>query len=773
MSDEKEKVVALKPASVLGVISNAPTVEGASKSDGPSKGPKVDAPKRATAKLKTATIDLPKVKAPEADPSDILSENVQMVQTYCAALGQQVLKADIQEALQTADPEAVKTARDVTPEAMMAALKIADLQVSDNRKTKLKRASLPALAVMETGQFVLVQRLEGTKVVTFDTDAANREAVVELSEFEKHFSGRILSAAASLEKLRDTHMVQAKKGHWFWSEFFKFKALLGDIAVGSFVANLLAVAVALFSLQVYDRVIPHESIATLWVLAIGAFVALGFEALLKVSRARLMDGAGRSIELSVQDLLMKRLLGMRVDRRPMTASHSFSAMRDFASVREFFTASTVGAVADIPFIFVFLILVYSIGGPVVWVLCAGAILMILPGFLLQRKMMQLTRDAQGATAKSGRVLHEAIFEIETLKSLRGEDRVRRLWNELNGLSSLTSSEQRRIASNLTYWSQGIQQATYVSAVIAGAFLVFSGQMTVGSIIAIGILTGRTLGPLTQLSGTLARWSNVKTALDALGEIESADQDTEAGRTYLRRDSLMGDYEMRDLVYRYEDDGAPVLDIQGVKINKGESTAILGANGSGKSTLLKVMAGLYQPVSGRVLLDGVDMNQLDPRDVRRTVGYLSPDVRLFAGTLRENLNINSLELDDDRMLAALDFAGLGQFVRAHHKGLDMEIQDGGEGMSSGQRQAVGWARLWLQDPKIVLLDEPTAALDQTLENALISRLKPWLEGRTAMIATHRVPILGLTSRTFILQNGRLAVDGPRDKVLAHLTKQQEA
>ncbi|MGB1235183.1 MAG: ATP-binding cassette domain-containing protein, partial [Planktomarina sp.] len=496
------------------------------------------------------------------------------------------------------------------------------------------------------------------------------------------------------------------------------------------------------------------------------------EALLKISRARLMDGAGRRIEMSVQDILMNRLLGMRADKRPMGASGTFSAMREFGSVREFFTASAVGSVMDIPFIFLFLLLVASIGGPIFWVLVAGGILMVLPGYFMQKRMVELTREAQGASARSSRVLHEAIFELETVKSQRGEDRFKRMWRELNGLGSVTSGKQRQMASNLTFWSQGVQQATYVGAVIMGAFLVFAGEMTVGSIIAIGILTGRTLGPLTQLAGTMARWSNVKTALEGLDDVHNAPQDVEDQRTYMRRENLIGSYELREVSYRYDEDSPAVLDIAGVKMNAGEHAAVLGTNGSGKSTMLKVLAGLYTPTKGRVILDGVDVAQLDPRDVRRAVGYLSQDVRLFAGNLRDNLNLNGLETDDLRLLNALDFAGLGPFVRGHHKGLDMDIRDGGEGLSVGQRQSLGWARLWLQDPKVVLLDEPTAALDQTLEAALISRLKDWLQGRTALIATHRLPILTLTERTFILQNGRLAVDGPKDKVIAHLTKKKE-
>jgi ATP-binding cassette subfamily C protein LapB len=539
------------------------------------------------------------------------------------------------------------------------------------------------------------------------------------------------------------------------------------------VANLLAVAVALFSLQVYDRVIPHQSTATLWVLAIGAGMAILMESFLKMSRARILDGAGRKIELSVQALLMDRLLGMRGGQKGQTPSGLFSAMREFGSVREFFTASTIGSLTDLPFIVLFLALVASIAGPIVWVLILGGILMVVPSFFLQKKMIALTQKTQGASAKSSRLLHEAIYEADTVKAQRGEDRFRRLFGELTALSSLASAEQRKLASSLTFWSQGVQQATYVTAVVCGTFLVFQGEFTIGSIIAVGILTSRTLAPLTQLAGTLARWSNVKAALDALEQVASAEQDHSDERTYLRRDTLDGSFELREMTYRYDEDDAPTLDIPALGIKPGQRVAILGSNGSGKSTLLKLLSGLYAPTTGRVLIDGVDMNQLHSRDLRRGIGYLSQEVRLFSGTLRDNLNLNTLERDDDRMFAALDFAGLGPFVRGHAKGLDLEIRDGGEGMSIGQRQSIGWARLWLQDPKVCLLDEPTAALDQTLENTLVSRLETWLDGRTAVIATHRVPILQLTDRTVILQNGRMSVDGPRDEVLAHLKTRKSA
>jgi ATP-binding cassette, subfamily C, bacterial LapB len=416
---------------------------------------------------------------------------------------------------------------------------------------------------------------------------------------------------------------------------------------------------------------------------------------------------------------------------------------------------------------VFLVLVAFIGGPVVWVLIAGGILMVLPSLLMQKRMVALTRQSQGASAKAARILHETIFEHETLRSQRGEDRVRRLWSEMLTLTSSNSSEQRKLASALTYWAQGVQQATYVAAVITGAYLVFAGDFTVGSIIAIGILTGRTLSPLSQLAGTLSRWTNVKGALEGLEAIASAEQVEDEGRTYLRRDHLRGEYELRNVAFRYDKDAAATVDVQALAINPGQKIAVLGPNGSGKSTLLRLLAGLYAPESGRILLDGVEMAQIHPRDLRRNIGYLGQEVRLFAGTLRDNLNLTQLERDEDRLFKALEFAGLAPFVKGHPKGLDMEIRDGGEGLSVGQRQSIGWARIWLQDPPVVLLDEPTAALDQTLEATLVSRLGAWLEGRTALIATHRVPILALTDRVILLQNGKPAVDGPRAAVLAHL------
>lgn len=698
----------------------------------------------------------------------------ELASAYAALLGAQLPAADILEqmlvAVGRADAEVTGTTEgEIQPEHVAAVLRVAGMTAAVEKIDRLSPGHWPALAQMTSGQLLLVIRQEAELLFVYDKSCPDQRAEVPLAEFAPFFSGRIVRARTSLRQLESRHSPETAPEHWFWGAFKAQRRAFVEVALGSLFANILAVAVSMFSMQVYDRVIPHKSEATLWVLALGALLALILEMALKLARSGLMDLSGRKIELTVQSLLMDRLLGMKAAPGRRSPSQLFSAMREFSSVREFFTASTIGTIADIPFIFIFLALVASIGGNLVWVLLAGAILMVVPGFLMQGKMMTITQSTQGASARAAKLLHEAIYEHETVATQRGADRFKRVWEELTTLSAVKSSESRKLASALTYWAQMVQQATYVTAVMVGAYMVFEGEFTVGAIIAIGLLTSRTLAPLTQLAGTMARWANVKAALQGLEEIAGADQVQAASRSYLRAERIEGEYELRGLEFKYDPEGSATVDIAALRIPPGQRVAILGANGSGKSTLLKLLAGVYEPTAGRILLDGVDLGQLHPRDLRRAVGYLSQDVRLFSGTLRDNLNLTQLERDEERLYRALDFAGLGPFLRGHPKGLDLPIRDGGEGLSVGQRQSIGWARLWLQDPTVVILDEPTAALDTTLETTLVSRLETWLDGRTAIIATHRVPILALTARTLILQNGRMAVDGPRDAVLAHLTK----
>ncbi len=715
---------------------------------------------------------VPRVVAPVAAPaiaprhSNRVRNRAGLAAVYAGLLGAEIPVAEFLDRIQ---PLADAAGGRVGLIEMARALQATGMLVKMLPVARPDADLLPALAEMADGQVVLVTGLGANGPEIYDPTMPGRRAEVPMADFMKVYEGRLLHARPALADLERRHGAESRPLHWFWGEFGHYRRPFIEVSAASLVASVLAVAVSLFSMQIYDRVIPYQSEPTLWVLALGVMLALVLEACLKVARAALMDNTGRKVELAVQERLMARLLGMRMAPAERKPSEVFAAMRDFAMVREFFTASTVGTLADMPFLLVFLLLVASIGGGLVWVLVLGGVLMVLPGLLFQRRMLAMTAKTQGASIRAAKLLYESVFEHETITTQRGEERVKRLWSELVTVSAVNGSEQRNLTMALSTWAAGVQQATYVATVVAGTYMVFAGQFTVGTIIAVGLLSGRTLAPLAQVASMLARWSQVKVAMDALDEVASARQTEEPGRRYLRRERLAGAFEIHQMEFRYDPRLAPSVEIGALAIPAGQRVAVLGTNGSGKSTLLKILAGIYEPTRGRVLVDGLDMGQIHPRDLRRGIGYLGQDVRLIAGTLRDNLNMTQLERDDDRLLAALDFAGLGPFVRNHPRGLDLEIRELGEGLSVGQRQSIGWARLWLQDPRVVLLDEPTAALDQTLEATLVSRLQTWLEGRTAVIATHRVPILALASRTLILQNGRMAVDGPKEAVLAHLAR----
>ncbi len=709
----------------------------------------------------------PQASSPSPASASRLQTRAKIAAVYASFTGEKISASDIVESLQLAHGSGKSGSIKLGLDEIAAALKDQKLNTRVEMVSNPTADHFPALAEMVSGQIVLVLGAFDGGVFIYDTTCTDNRAEVPNAEFSQYYAGRLLRNRLGLVELAARHLPELQPKHWFWGEFPQFRRQIGEVATASFVANLLAVAVSLFSMQVYDRVIPYESAPTLWVLALGAMLAISFEGMLKLARSGLMDMTGKRIEMTVQQRLISKVLGMKSTPGQRSPSQIFSAMREFGSVREFFTATTIGTVADLPFILIFVMLIASIGGNLVWLVVMGGILMVLPGFLFQGRMVALTAASQGAATRSARLLYEAIFESETLTTQRGEDRVRRIWTELSTLSAATSSDQRHLTAKLSYWAAAVQQVTYVGTVMGGAFLVFSGDFTVGTVIAVGILTGRTLGPLGALASTMAKWTNVKSALDGLEGIINAEQAEEQGRSYLRRDRLNGVFELREVEFKYDEKSSATVEIPGLMIPAGQAVAVLGANGSGKSTFLRMMAGLYEPSKGRILLDGVDMGQIHPRDLRRNIGYLGQEVRLVAGTLRDNLNLSQLEREDDRLYASLDFAGLGPFVRNHPRGLDLEIKEMGEGLSVGQRQSIGWARIWLQDPVIAILDEPTAALDQVLESTLVSRLHHWIQGRTVIIATHRIPILQLTQRTVILQGGRLAVDGPRDAVLAHI------
>lgn len=632
----------------------------------------------------------------------------------------------------------------------------------------INRPNFPLCILMNDGRLETLLGFDGETYVLAHKTLPDSVWYLTKEQMDEFYAGVYITAAPTVESLEKTYVGSRDDGHWFWGQLKKHRLLTAEVIIATLVANALAVAISLFALQVYDRVIPNASYQTLWVLAVGALIAIVFEVSLRISRARIIDDLGRQVELQASAELMTRLQGMRLSAREMGPATLGALLRDFASVREFFTASAVGSAADIPFTFIFLTLIYLIAGPIVWVVFTACCVIILFSFVSRKALAKISEDMQGANVAQSRLLNEITYGAETVKLNRAENRFQQKWEGLSDLISSKTKENRAVSSRQTFVSQGFQQTSYILAVVAGVYLVLAGDLTVGAIIAVSILSSRTIGPISQLSATLARWQQVKVSLTGLDQIVNAEQERSADRHYSKKTTLKGDIEMERLIYAYGEDQAAALNIPKLDLASGKTVAILGRNGSGKSTLLKLISGLYNFSEGDIRIDGLDIRQIDPVDLRRNIGYLPQDVTLFSGTLRDNLLLGPMPKTDEELDQALEFCGLKVMVDRHPLGLDMPVLDGGVGLSVGQRQSLGLARVYLADPQIVLLDEPTAAMDQMLERSVIANLKVWLAQKTCILTTHRTEIVSLCDSIAVLEAGRIATMGDRDTVLAQLS-----
>ncbi|WP_404401474.1 type I secretion system permease/ATPase [Pelagibacterium halotolerans] len=644
-----------------------------------------------------------------------------------------------------------------------------DVRVAQRAIDAIDEDLLPALVIQDDGSTVILVRREDDDCIVLLPDHETREVRKPLETLKARHSGMV-AFAAPLERKdgRAGAFAAEPKGHWFWSEVVRLWPVFLEVMFASALANVLAVVTSLFAMQVYDRVVPNLAFATLWVLAAGVGLAIIIEAMVRMVRAHLMEVAGKQLDLKLSSRIFERALGMRLQARPKSTGAFANQVREFDAVREFFTSTTIGALSDIPFVFVFIGIIAMIGGPVAFVLIGAVPLIVVPGLLAQWPMSRLSRRNLREGAVRNGLLMEALSGVETVKASAAEGRFQRLWEEYSGLLARNGIGMRVISGALTYSAAAVQQASYVLVMVVGVYQIAAGQMTVGALLACAILSSRTIAPLTQMAGIFGRLQHMRSALAGIDTLMAAPVDRPADREFVHRPNLVGHYVFENVAFAYDADSNPALQVPSLTLQAGTGTALMGGNGSGKSTLLKLMAGLYEPSQGQFLLDGTDIRQIDPADLRKAIGYLPQDVRLFFGTLRDNLRLGLEHSTDEELLEALAFVGADRLVQEHPLGLDRMIGEGGAGVSGGQRQSIGMARIWLRDPRIVILDEPTAAMDRALEIEFISKLKQWAAGRTLIVATHRQPVLALASRAMVLNSGRIMVDGPVESVMAVLS-----
>ena len=548
-----------------------------------------------------------------------------------------------------------------------------------------------------------------------------------------------------------------------------YRGIVIEAVVASLLINMLALAVSLFSMQVYDRVIPTRSEYTLIILASGVGLVILFETFMKFARSKIMDKVVVNLDQHLSREVFQRLLSVRIDQMPGSVGSMAAQLRGYEQVRGFYTASTLFGLVDIPMAIIFVALIIVIGNPLVALVpIVAAIIAIALGFAARKKIDSIAAVGASASYRKTGILVETVEGIETIKAGSGNWKFLSRWLDVMNITTKNDLDMKHANDNLSYLSQMVQQTSYVGIVIVGSFVVMSGDMTMGGLIACSILGGRILAPVMSIPNLLVQHSHAKAAKLNIEQLFSLQQDNHGVAHPLSPSHIAGSFDLEKVTFNYQDNEQPALAINKLYITAGERIAILGAIGSGKSTLLKVLSGLYAPTQGRILLDGLDIQQISRESLSEQIGYLQQDHRLFEGTLRENLLIGLPAPSDDVMRDALIKTGLIKLVASHSSGLDLPISEGGKGLSGGQKQLLAFTRLLLTKPTILLMDEPTASMDNRQELQCINVLsKEFGQGSTLIVATHKMPLLQLVDRIIIMDNQKIVMDGPKEQVLKQL------
>ena len=552
--------------------------------------------------------------------------------------------------------------------------------------------------------------------------------------------------------------------HWLFGPLRDNAKIYGQTILAATIVNLLGLVSSFFIMAVYDRVLPNQAIESLIALTIGVVIAHVFDFLLKSLRGYFIDIAGQRLDATVGASVFDNLMTMRLDARRGATGAIAGMVKEFENLRDFFSSATLVAIVDLPFIFLFIATIAMIGGPIALVPLIGVLLAIASGVLIQPLIMKRTQQAMAEGHHKNAVLIETLGGLETIKSVKADGLMRERWRSGVARHAKVSAIGRFLNQFAVNASGFAQQASQVGVVVIGVFLVGANEITTGALIASVILTGRAMGPLGQVASLLSRVNGALASYKSLNQLMTAQSEVERGREYLSRPALQGKIEFREVSFTYGGETNRALDEVSFTIEPGERVAILGKNGSGKSTIVRQITGVYQPSEGSVLVDDTDIRQLRPVDLRSNIGAVLQDVCLFSGSVRENIALGLENVSDEDILAAAKIAGVHDFVGATAGGYDQRLAERGEGLSGGQRQAIALARALAPKPSILLLDEPSSALDAQAEAALIARLAHATRGKTLLIVTHRMSMVRLVDRIIVLDKGRILVDGPRDTVM---------
>lgn len=634
----------------------------------------------------------------------------------------------------------------------------------------LKAELFPVVLLLQGDHACLLlgRSVDGQTLQLVYPELGDAPVTVPLERVESQYSGRAIYARPRLRfDARSPGVRSGRHGHWFWRVIAENRSLYRDVLLAACMTNLFALAMPMFTMNVYDRVVPHQAFDTLAVLSAGLLLVLVGDLVLRVLRGRFVDLASSRADVKLSAYIMERVLGTRMEQRPVSAGSFASSLRAFESVRDFIGSATVVAFIDLPFALLFLVVTGWIAWPMLIPLLLGTLTLLLYALAVQGRMHELAQTTYRASAQRNATLVEGLVGFETVKAMGAEAAIQRKWEKSAALLARVGAQLRLLSSSATNGSAFVQQTINLVIVILGVYLIGEHTLTMGGLIACTMLASRAMTPIAQVAGLLVQYHTASTALTSLDEMMQREVERPDDASFIARGSVEGEIEFREVSFQYPGQSTPALRNVSFRIRPGEKVAILGRIGSGKTTLEKLMLGLYRPTGGAVLIDGMDQRQLDPAELRRHVGYVQQDVMLFYGTLRENITLSTPLADDAEVLRAAEVGGIMDLVNSHPQGFDMMVGERGESLSGGQRQGVAIARAVLHDPPILLLDEPTSAMDHSSEESVKQRLADFARGKTLVLVSHRSSLLDLVERIIVIDAGRIVADGPKEQVVTAL------
>jgi ATP-binding cassette subfamily C protein LapB len=655
----------------------------------------------------------------------------------------------------------VRAADRIAMTARMVRRPLKDLAASPN---------LPCILVMNGNHACILQARTkgGVQIIFPETPDAPVEMTVEALEKIYHGYAFFVRPRAMADGRAGPAEIDTNRD-WFWGAIWRNKKIYRDVMLAAVMINLLAIASPLFTMNVYDRVVPNapESYATLWWLAFGITVAYLFDFLLKNLRSHFVDAAGRKADNVISARILEQMLAMKMAARPPSVGVHAANLKEFETLRDFFTSATIVAFIDFPFILLFIVIMWMIAGPVAVVPAVLVPITLGVGIMLQKPLDKVIKESMREAASKTGLIFETLSGLETIKVQAAEGHIQRKWEELTEHASLTSVKARHIASLGVNFAVLMANLGTVGMVAYGTYLIADHDITMGALVAAVILSGRAMGPLASVAALLTKFSQSRESLARLDELMKAPVERPAGQTFISMPVMKGKIEFRDVVFRYPKQQHPALNQITFSFEPGDHVGIIGAVGSGKTTLERLILNLYQPEAGSVQIDGVDVRQIDPADLRRNIGVVQQTPYLFFGTVRENITLGHEAVPDSAVLRAAEMAGVMSFLRDSEAGLDTAVGERGENLSGGQRQAIAIARALLYDPPILLLDEPTASIDPGSERRLYNHLQAMIKGKTILLVTHKSAVLGLVEKLILMDRGKIVAMGPRDEVIQKL------